>query len=413
MNDQTLPAEKKPRFSFVAKILISMGLAIVIGLVLQYTNCTRFATNYIAPGGTVFLNLIKFIVCPLVLFSVMAGIVSMDDIKKVGLLGFKTILIFFGTTVVAIVFSVLTSMAVKGVFPLLDRVAKQAPYEAPPSLSVADMIVGVFPSNFAKPFIDANMLQIIVMAIFFAVAIILIGGVVGKRLSAGVRLLDALCVRTLAIIMDFSPIGVFCLMCPVVATNGATVLGSLAAVIVVMYGCYFVHLVLFDPLFVALFSRVGPLRFLKEMMPAIIFAFSSSSSVGSLPINMTCVRAMGVPKEIASFVLPLGATINMNGTVIYHGVCAVFIAACYGIDLTVSQIVSVVVTSTLASVGTAGVPGAGIVMLAMVLSAAGIPLEGIALVAGVDRIFDMGRTVLNISGDAAAAVVISGHARKR
>lgn len=399
---------KLPKLSFTAQIGVAMALAVVVGLVFQLSGHGDVPTRYVAPGGTVFLNLIKFIVCPLVLFSVMSGVVSMDDLKKVGILGFKTLVIFFSTTFVAVSFSLAACFAAKGVFPILARPADVAAVAVPPKLTVSDMIVGIFPSNFAVPFVEANMLQIIVMALFFAVSIVLIGGEAGRRLADGVRLMDKLCVTTLTVIMRFSPLGVFCLLCPVVAANGVTVLGSLAAVVAVMYSCYATHLVLFDPLFVLLFSGVSPRRFLREMTPAFLFSFSSSSSVGSLPVNFACVKKLGVPDEIASFVLPLGATINMNGTVIYHGVCAVFISACYGIDLSFGQLVTVATTSTLASVGTAGVPGAGIAMLAMVLSAAGLPLDGIALVAGVDRIFDMGRTVLNITGDASAAVVIAG-----
>ena len=402
---------KTPKLSFTLQILVAMLAAIVVGLLFQFSGHADLATRFIAPGGTVFLNLIKFIVCPLVLFSVMSGIVSMDDIKKVGVLGFKTVFIFFATTFCAVAFALAASVLVKGVFPVLARPEAAAAGAAPAKLTVGDMIVGVFPSNFAQPFVEANMLQIIVMAVFFAISIILIGGDNGKRLAAGVRLLDSLCVTTLTVVMKFSPLGVFCLLCPVVAANGATVLGSLAEVVAVMYACYAVHLVVFDPLFVMLFAGMGPLRFLREMTPALLFSFSSSSSVGTLPVNFRCVQKLGVPYDIASFVLPLGATINMNGTVIYHGVCAVFIAACYGIDLSMGQLVTIAMTSTLSAIGTAGVPGAGIAMLAMVLSAVGLPLEGIALVAGVDRIFDMGRTVLNITGDAATAVVIAGRPR--
>ena len=158
---------------------------------------------------------------------------------------------------------------------------------------------------------------------------------------------------------------------------------------------------------------ISPLKFYKEMAPAITFAFSSASSVGTLPLNMECTKRLGVPKEISSFVLPLGATINMDGTAIYQGVCAVFIAACYGIDLTFAQMVSIVLTATLASIGTAGVPGAGMVMLAMVLTSVGLPVDGIALVAGVDRIFDMGRTTLNITGDASCTVIVSNLMKNR
>lgn len=158
---------------------------------------------------------------------------------------------------------------------------------------------------------------------------------------------------------------------------------------------------------------LSPLAFFKGMMPAIIFAFSSASSVGTLPINLDCVQKLGAKKEVASFVLPLGATINMDGTAIYQGVCAIFIASCYGIQLTLPQMVTIVLTATLASIGTAGVPGAGMVMLAMVLTSVGLPVDGIALVAGVDRIFDMGRTTVNITGDAACAVVVSNMEAKR
>ena len=158
---------------------------------------------------------------------------------------------------------------------------------------------------------------------------------------------------------------------------------------------------------------MSPVKFFKGMLPAIMFAFSSSSSVGTLPINMECVEKMGASKEVSSFVLPLGATINMDGTAIYQGVCAIFIASCYGIHLTFAQMLTMILTATLASIGTAGVPGAGMVMLAMVLTSVGLPVDGIALVAGVDRIFDMGRTVVNITGDASCCMIVSNLERKR
>lgn len=400
------------RLSFTAKIVLAMILSIVVGLALQLCGRADVATRFIALGGTAFLNLIKFIVCPLVFFSVMAGVVSMDDVKKVGVLGFKTLALFSITTAVAIASALAICLMVRGVFPILSQPVAAEKIVVPKSLSLSDMILGVFPSNFAMPFVEANMLQVIVMALVFAIAIVLIGGVARRRLIAGVRLMNSLFVTTLDMIMRLSPLGVFCLMCPVVASNGVAVLGSLVKVIAVMYVCYAVHLVVFDSILVSVVSGVHPARFLREMAPAAIFAFSSSSSVGTLPINLNCVRRIGVSDDVASFVLPLGATINMNGTVIYHGVCAVFISSCYGLSLTMDQIVTIIATSTLASIGTAGVPGAGIAMLAMVLSAAGLPLDGIALVAGIDRLFDMGRTVVNITGDAATAVVLGVQRRK-
>ena len=400
------------RISFTGQIVIAMVAAVAAGLLLGVCGRGDLAATWLSPGGTIFLNLIKFIVCPLVLFSVMGGVVSMDDVKKVGLTGAKTLLVFFVTSAVAVGFAIVVSLAVKGIFPTLTA-AGSAPASAaaPQVLSVSDMLLGIFPDNFARPFMDANMLQIIVMAVILALAVILLGGERSRELVRFVKNADALFVKALDLIMSLSPFGVFCLMCPVVAENGAEVVGSLAKVVAVAFFCYTAHLVVIDSLVVWLTAGIGPVRFLREMSPAIVFAFTSSSSVGTLPVNMRCAKALGVPEATANFVLPLGATINMNGTVIYHGVCAVFIAACYGVDLSFGQIGAIIVTSTLASIGTAGVPGAGVVMLAMVLSSAGLPLDGIALVAGVDRIFDMGRTVVNISGDTVAAVAITGRRR--
>ena len=184
-------------------------------------------------------------------------------------------------------------------------------------------------------------------------------------------------------------------------------IGSLAKVILCAYIAYALHAILVYSMAVRAIGGMSPLKFFKGMMPAMLFAFSSASSVGTLPINMECANKLGASREVTSFALPLGATINMDGTAIYQGVCAVFIASCYGIDLTLPQMLTIVITATLASVGTAGVPGAGMIMLAMVLASVNLPVDGIALVAGVDRIFDMGRTTLNITGDASCAIIVT------
>ena len=199
----------------------------------------------------------------------------------------------------------------------------------------------------------------------------------------------------------------FCLLCAVVAERGPAIFGSLAMVLAAAYISYIVHMVVVYSLTVGTLGGMSPITFFKGMFPAMVFAFSSASSVGTLPINLECSRKLGASEEISSFVLPLGATINMDGTAIYQGVCAIFIAACYGIHLSFAQMITIVLTATLASIGTAGVPGAGMVMLAMVLTAVGLPVDGIALVAGVDRIFDMGRTTVNITGDASCAIIVS------
>jgi Na+/H+-dicarboxylate symporter len=269
-----------------------------------------------------------------------------------------------------------------------------------------DTLVNVFPSNFLNPLSESNMLQVIVMALLIGFAIILLGSKAERAIS-GINLWTDIFMKVMEMILSLSPIGVFCLLCPVVAANGPMVVGSLAKVLLCAYICYVIHAVCVYSLTVFTLGGMSPVKFFKGMAPAILFAFSSASSVGTLPINLECSQKLGASKEVSSFVLPLGATINMDGTAIYQGVCAVFIASCYGIHLTLPQMITIVATATLASVGTAGVPGAGMIMLAMVLTSVGLPVDGIALVAGVDRIFDMGRTTLNITGDASCAIIVS------
>ena len=256
------------------------------------------------------------------------------------------------------------------------------------------------------------MLQVIVMAILMGFSIILVGEK-NVRVVAAFNDLNDIFMKCMELILKLSPIGVFCLLCPIIATNGPAIIGSLAMVLLTAYICYIVHAAVVYSLTVKTMGGMSPVKFFKGMMPAIMFAFSSASSVGTLPINLDCTQKLGAKKEVASFVLPLGATINMDGTAIYQGVCAIFIASCYGIQLTLPQMLTIVLTATLASIGTAGVPGAGMVMLAMVLTSVGLPVDGIALVAGVDRIFDMGRTTVNITGDAACAIVVSNMEAKR
>ncbi|MCR5009004.1 MAG: dicarboxylate/amino acid:cation symporter [Oribacterium sp.] len=398
--------EKKNKLSLAGQIFIALILAVIAGLLMQ--NNADFANDYIKPFGTIFLNLIKFIVCPIVLFSIMAGVVSMKDIKKVGAIGGMTVAYYLVTTAFAITIGLVFGNIFKGAFPALSTT--DLSYEAAAPTSFMDTIVNIFPSNFVKPLLDANMLQVIVMALLLGFAVILIADVApdaNERIINDINDLSNVFMRVMEMILKLSPIGVFCLLCPVIAKNGPMILGSLAMVLLTAYICYVVHAVLVYSLTVKCIAKISPIQFFKKMAPAMMFAFSSASSVGTLPLNMECVTNLGASREVSSFVLPLGATINMDGTAIYQGVCAIFIAACYGINLSMSQMLTIVLTATLASIGTAGVPGAGMVMLAMVLQSVGLPVEGIALVAGVDRIFDMGRTVLNITGDASCAVCIS------
>lgn len=401
--------QQKKKLALSTQIFIALVLAIIAGI--AFTGNPAIATNYIKPFGTIFLNLIKWIVCPLVFFSIMAGVVSMRDIRKVGAIGGKTVVYYMCTTAFAVAIGLLFANLLKGIFPVLSTT--DLTYEpAATSVNFMDTLVGIFPSNFIKPFVEANMLQIIVASLFIGFALILIADRHDIDFKA-VDVANDICMKVMEMILKLSPVGVFCLLCPVVAENGPAVLGSLAKVLLVAYLCYVIHAVLVYSASVKVLGRLSPFAFFKGMLPAIMMAFSSASSVGTLPLNMECAQKLGADREVASFVLPLGATINMDGTAIYQGVCAVFIASCFGISLTFSQMLTIVLTATLASVGTAGVPGAGMVMLAMVLQSVGLPVEGIALVAGVDRIFDMGRTVVNITGDASCAIVVSELQRRK
>ncbi len=399
---------KKIKMNLAMQIFVALVLAIVAGLLM--VGHADFAKAYIKPFGTIFLNLVKFIVCPIVLFSIMCGIISMKDIRKVGAIGWKTVLYYMCTTAVAVVIGLFVANLMKGAFPILSTT--DLSYEAAASASFMDTLVAIFPSNFLSPIVNANMLQIIVMSILIGFAVILVGEKAAGVVVA-VEEINEVFMKTMELILKLSPIGVFCLLCPVIAENGPAIIGSLAMVLLTAYICYALHAVLVYSMAVKALGGMSPMAFFKGMAPAMIFAFSSASSVGTLPLNLECCQKLGADKEVSSFVLPLGATINMDGTAIYQGVCAIFIACCFGIDLTLSQMLTIVLTATLASIGTAGVPGSGMIMLAMVLSSVGLPVEGIALVAGVDRIFDMGRTVLNITGDASCAIIVSNLEQKQ
>ena len=401
--------QKGKKLSLATQIFIALILGIVVGLIL--IGNPSIAVNYIKPFGTIFLNLIKWIVTPLVFFSIMAGVISMRDIRKVGSIGIKTIVYYLITTACAIVIGLCLANLFKGFFPVLQTT--DLVYESSGPVNFMDTLVGIFPSNFFAPFVNANMLQIIVASLIIGFALLLIQD---QKEDFEIKLVDILndvFMKAMEMIVKLSPIGVFCLICPVVAENGPAVLGSLAKVLLVAYLGYILHAVIVYSLTVRTMAGMSPFKFFSGMLPAIMFAFSSASSVGTLPINMECAEKLGADKDISSFVLPLGATVNMDGTAIYQGVCAVFIASCFGINLTLPQMMTIVLTATLASIGTAGVPGAGMVMLAMVLSSVGLPVEGIALVAGIDRIFDMGRTAVNITGDSSCAIIVTELERRK
>ena len=400
--------KSKKKLSLTAKISISLVLGILAGLALQ--GHANIAVEYIKPIGTIYLNLIKMVVVPVVLLSIIQGIVSLQDIKKVGSIGVRTVIFYTITTAIAVTIGLTFAnvLQVGAGYTLPTESLSYTPTEAP---SFIDTIVNIFPSNAFAPLVNATMLQVIVIAMFYGFGIIL-AGEKGEMASKVVDSFAEVSFRVMDMIIQMSAIGVFALICPVVAENGPAVLLPLLKVVLVAYVGYIVHMIVVYSTSVKIFSGMSPLTFFRVMSQPMLFAFSSASSVGVLPFNMEATEKLGARKEISSFVLPLGTTINMDGTAIYQGVCAIFIAQIFGIDLSISQQISIILTATLASIGTAGVPGSGMIMLAMVLQSVGLPLEGIALVAGIDRILDMGRTVVNITGDAACTICVDAMDRK-
>ncbi len=391
------------RLSLTTQILIALLLAVLAGVLLH--NQADFVNSYIKPIGTIFLNLLKFIVVPLVLFSIMAGILSMNDIKKVGSLGLRTLLYFMVTTIFAVTLGLVVPTLLKGVLPLIHINQNAAATVEVPRLSVVDQIVEMFPSNLVEPLVSMRMMPIIVIALFFGIAMVHVGekGEMARKITLS---FNDVVGKVLQYIMALAPIGVFCMLTPVVVENGPSVLGSYAALLGLAYLCFAIHAGVVYSSSVALLGKMSPLKFFRNMQPAMLFAFSSDSSVATLPYTMQCTEKMGVGKEIGRFVLSLGATINMDGVAIYLGVASVFMAACCGIDLTLSQYMAIAFASTVASIGTPGIPGGSLALMAMVFASAGIPVECVAVAAGIDRIIDMGRTVMSVTGDASCAIAM-------
>lgn len=392
------------KISLTAQIGIALILAVIAGVLLR--NQADFVNTYIKPFGIIFLNLLKFIVVPLVLFSIMAGILSMNDISKVGKLGIRALLYFMVTTLFAVTLGLLVPSLVKNILPVIHISAEtSAETIEAPQFSVMEQIVNMFPNNILEPVSSMAMMQVIVMALFFGIAMVHIGekGELARKVTLS---FNDVVGKILEYIMALAPFGVFCMLTPVVVENGPAVLGSYAALLALAYFCFAVHAGVVYASAVGLMGRINPLKFFKGMQPAMLFAFSSDSSVATLPYTMQCTEKLGVNKDIGRFVLALGATINMDGVAIYLGVASVFMATCCGIDLTMSQYLAIAFASTVASIGTPGIPGGSLALMAMVFASAGIPVECVAVAAGIDRIIDMGRTVMSITGDASCAVVM-------
>ncbi|MGY0692083.1 dicarboxylate/amino acid:cation symporter [Virgibacillus sp. FSP13] len=392
--------------SFIWQIVGAFILAIIVGLIFGEK------TVYVQPLGDLFLRLIKFIIVPLILSTIIVGVTSAGDIKKLGRLGGKTISYYLATSFIAISIGLLVGFIISPGTGMNLQVAEES-VSANETEGVVQTILNIIPLNPIEALATGNVLQIIFFAIFVGIGIKL----VGETAAPVQRFFDGFAevmYKITGVIMTLVPIGIFGLLAPVVGEYGASVLLPLIKLILALIVACIVHVAVVYSIAVKSLGKMNPIEFLKGIFPAAAVAFSTCSSSGTLPVTMKNTQEnLGVSKETSSFILPLGATINMDGTAIYQGIAVVFVAQYFGIDLTFAQILTVALIGTLASIGTAGVPGAGLIMLTMALAAVNLPLEGIALVAGIDRILDMFRTSVNIIGDASASVVVEASERKR
>jgi len=381
------------------KILIGMVLGLITGVVLGPD------AEVLKPIGTLFVNSIKMLIVPLVFCSLIVGITSMEDTGKMGRVGLKALALYLGSTAIAISIGLLLGhLFTPGAGIEMTASAPLPDPKAAPSL--VDTLVALVPKNPVQALASGEILQIIVFAVGLGLSLNLIGDH-GKPAVALFKSLAEAIYKLTDLVMQFAPIGVFALVAWVAGKYGLEVLLPLIKVIGVVYlGCV-VHVLLVYGGAVSLLARLNPLRYFKGIVTAQTIAFSSTSSSGTLPVSLKCAQEnLGVSKGISSFVLPLGATINMDGTAIYQGVTALFIAQAFGVDLSMADYLTIVVTATLASIGTAGVPGAGLIMLSLVLTTVGLPMEGLAIIAGIDRILDMARTTVNVSGDLLVALLV-------
>ena len=391
-----------------------MVLGIILGLVLnslggadpdQTPLIAWIVDNIFDVIGKVFVISLKLLVVPLVFFSLVCGSASMGEDVKMGQVAFKTIALYLVTTAIAVSLALTIANIVDPGVGI--NTAEAANYVAKAAPSFKDVFIGIFPSNPFQAMVEGNMLQVIVFAILVGVAI-LQAGESGKTVLRGCQMISDVIMRMVAILMNLAPYGVFCLLAKLFTSQGFSAIINLALYFGTIVFVLFLHAsVVYTSLF-ALLTRLNPLTLFKNMRPALLFAFSTSSSNATMPITLNVARTrVGAHNSIASFTIPLGATVNMDGTAIMQGIATVFIAQAYGLDLTMSEYLAVVATATLASIGTAGVPGVGLITLAMVLQQVGLPVEGIGLIIGVDRLLDMMRTVVNVSGDGMVTAVVA------
>ncbi|WP_069470157.1 dicarboxylate/amino acid:cation symporter [Candidatus Marithrix sp. Canyon 246] len=394
-------------------ILFAMILGAILGGILNhffmdYLFVSEFLVgNVFHVIGAIFVSSLKMLVVPLVFVSLVCGVAALGDINKLGRLGGKALLFYLATTAIAITIalSIATIVAPGQGFEISSANAQSfTPKESP---SLAETIINLIPTNPIDAMAKGEMLPLILFSLLFGIAIVM-AGKAGKRIEQHFNDYNAIIMQLVMILMTLAPIGVFSLIAKTFALQGFDVIKPLLGYFMVVVSALMIHAFIIYPLLLKLLSGLSISTFLRKMRSVQIFAFSTASSNATIPFNIeNSEKKLGVDNSVASFTIPLGATINMDGTAIMQGVATVFIANVYGIDLAMSDYLLVILTATLASIGTAGVPGVGLIMLAMVLNQVGLPVEGIALIIGVDRLLDMMRTAVNVTGDATATVIIA------
>ena len=398
--------------SLTSKILIGMLSGLIFGSIISLLGfeANPFIKVYLIDGflnigGQIFISLLKLMVVPLVFFSLTSGVSSLDKNLSLGRIAGKTLGLYLITTAIAI--SIGLSIAVfLNPGNNLDLQTSTL-LSIPESPNIKDIILNIIPSNPIQAMADGNMLQIIVFSILVGIAIRGLGDSV-KIIKDVVSNITDIVLKLVMYIINIAPYGVFCLMSVLFAEKGLTVLGDLSFYFFIVVSSLLIHGFLTYSALLILFAKINPFSFFDKVKSLMIFAFSTSSSNATIPVTLkTVIDNIGVNRKVASFTVPLGATINMDGTAIMQGVATVFIANAYSIDLLLTDYLMVILTATLASIGTAGVPGVGLIMLAMVLNQVGLPVEGIGLIIGVDRLLDMLRTVVNVTGDSAVSTIVA------
>jgi len=402
---------KEKKLSLATKILIGMFAGLVVGLIIKLSPSSHFVNNVIVDGvfsvcGKLFIDLLKMLVVPIVFVSLVCGTGNLGSLDKLGRMGLKTLFWFILTTVIAIIIGLLGATLFHiGTGAHLAFAHSFHHVATPPTLR--QTIISLIPSNPISAMAEGNLLQIIIFALLLGVAISLTGRA-GAKIADAFNSLNVILMKLIELVMLVAPYGVFFLIAEAFAKIGFGLITDLLVYCLVILLSLILQVFGVYSILLGLVARLNPLHFFKKMYPAMLFGFSTSSSNASIPIVLeTTEKKLGAHNSVASFVIPLGATINMDGTAIMQGVATVFIAHIYHVPLTLPAYFAVIATATLASIGTAGVPGVGVITLAMVLQQVGLPVEGIGLIIGVDRLMDMLRTVANITGDAVTACLVS------